>query len=294
MVSCTIVIPTHNRDDLLVRAVRSAIAACPNDGEVIVVDDKSNIPAEVALATVRDARLKIVLNEGPGGAAAARNFGVAEARGKVVFFLDDDDEFLPGYCARVLDRGCRSAEWGYCSSIQRHAAVGDVLRQRKRLGLGLVQSGVRPQDAVAAMSDGFWIKRRCFESVGGLDADQIIDEDTDLCLRLWAKNLSPWYEVEAGVVVYRAYVPANIAGAQLTLTTSVQRGLECYRRSHDKNVINFGRYSSFRWFLATRYLRRAIKAGEIRLAYQFTVEQKPVLVSLALKAFVLFKRLRHA
>lgn len=41
---CTIVIPTHNREALLERAVRSALATCPADGEVLVVDDKSDVP----------------------------------------------------------------------------------------------------------------------------------------------------------------------------------------------------------------------------------------------------------
>lgn len=33
----SIIIPTYNRPTLLQRAVRSALAACPPDGEVIVI-----------------------------------------------------------------------------------------------------------------------------------------------------------------------------------------------------------------------------------------------------------------
>ncbi len=102
MSSCTIVIPTHNRDDLLPRAVRSALKACPPDGEVLVVDDKSIVPAKDVLIDIRDNRLKVLRNTGRSGAAHSRNLGVASAEGSVIFFLDDDDEMVGTYCGRVL------------------------------------------------------------------------------------------------------------------------------------------------------------------------------------------------
>ena len=83
MPSCTIVIPTHNRDDLLVRSVRSALQACPADGEVLVVDDKSIIPAAQVLDTESDPRLRVIVNTGPSGASNARNLGVSSACGDV-------------------------------------------------------------------------------------------------------------------------------------------------------------------------------------------------------------------
>lgn len=49
MLRCSIVIPTCNREALLVRAVQSALLACPADGEVLVVDDKSAISASTVL-----------------------------------------------------------------------------------------------------------------------------------------------------------------------------------------------------------------------------------------------------
>lgn len=295
MVPCTIVIPTHNRDDLLVRAVQSALQACPAGGEVLVVDDKSIIPATQVLAAETDPRLRVIVNTGPSGASSTRNLGVASAVGDVIFFLDDDDELITGYCCRVLDAVVtHSAEcrWGFSSTIERRDDA-DSIRTRKRLKQGPVSLSARPKDLVAAMSDGFWIQRQLFLEAGGLDIEQIIDEDTDLCVRLIAQELRPWHHAEPGTVVYRGYVPARTAGAQLTLGTSSQKGLLCYRRTHDKNVTRFGAFSAMRWYLATRYIRRAVKAGQGEAVMKFVHLQKPWPVFCLLASFAYIKRLIH-
>ena len=81
----SIIIPTYNRPALLQRAVASALAACPQDGEVIVVDDRSDTAIK-ALRDVTDPRLRITTNTGDKGAAGARNHGIAQAKGDIVMF----------------------------------------------------------------------------------------------------------------------------------------------------------------------------------------------------------------
>jgi hypothetical protein len=87
------VIPTRNRANLVTRAIRSALAALSPDDEVVVVDDGSTDETAAAVAAfgppVRLLRLP------HGGAGAARNAGVEAARGPLVAFLDDDDEWFP-------------------------------------------------------------------------------------------------------------------------------------------------------------------------------------------------------
>lgn len=143
MLRCSIVIPTCNREALLVRAVQSALLACPADGEVLVVDDKSAISASTVLASISDNRLKVLVNIGRSGAAATRNLGVSNARGEIVFFLDDDDELLEDYCRKVLSPvGPTSvADWGFSSTVVRTGdkRATDSLRVRKRLSKGSFQ-----------------------------------------------------------------------------------------------------------------------------------------------------------
>lgn len=93
----SVVIPTHNREKTICRAIKSALNQSYKDIEVVVVDDFSeDKTTEVVNAEFGNNprvvyhRLKRNL-----GACAARNKGVQLSKGKYVAFLDSDDEFLP-------------------------------------------------------------------------------------------------------------------------------------------------------------------------------------------------------
>lgn len=95
MASLTVsaIIPTYNRVDLVTRAIRSALAALSPGDEVIIADDGST---DDTVAAVRAFGPPVRLLRLPhGGAGAARNAGLAAARGPLVAFLDSDDEWFP-------------------------------------------------------------------------------------------------------------------------------------------------------------------------------------------------------
>lgn len=99
------VIPTHNRADLISRAIRSALAALLPGDEVIVVDDGST---DETAAVVEAFGSPVNLLRLPhGGAGAARNAGLAAANGQLIAFLDSDDEWFADKIAlqrRFLER----------------------------------------------------------------------------------------------------------------------------------------------------------------------------------------------
>jgi hypothetical protein len=269
------------------------LLACPADGKVLVLDDHSQIPASQVLADVSDLRLKVVRNSGSSGAARARNQAVALAEGAVVFFLDDDDEVVANYCTRVLGAGgaAAQAQWGFSSTVIRTlgSTPSDRPLTRKRLRRGVVPHGGRVRDRIAAMSDGFWIKKSCFEDAGGLDPDLTIDEDTDLCIRLLGAGISPWYECEPGMAVYRGYLPAQGSAGQLTTSTPLLKGLTCYRRTFEKNEGAFPPLSAPRWFLASRFIRRAIRQGQKPMAWEFVEKLHPGVFRGCAMGFLLLK-----
>jgi len=89
------VIATYNRPLLVTRAVRSALNQTLQNIEVIVIIDGPNDDNAVALGAIADRRLKVHTLPSRQRLAAARNAGVALARGKWIALLDDDDEWLP-------------------------------------------------------------------------------------------------------------------------------------------------------------------------------------------------------
>jgi glycosyltransferase involved in cell wall biosynthesis len=91
----SVVIPTRNRPELVVRAVRSALAQTLAELEVVVIIDGPDAATVAALGEIGDERVRWVERETSGGAPTARNHGVDVALAEWVAFLDDDDEWLP-------------------------------------------------------------------------------------------------------------------------------------------------------------------------------------------------------
>lgn len=117
-IGLSIVIPTKDRGDRLVETLR-ALEAQPMDGafEVLVVDDGS-APGALAEAEGLPRRFPCRwLRQEGRGPAAARNLGVAAARGERILLLGDDTRPAPGALAVHL-RGGRQTAVG----IQGHIA----------------------------------------------------------------------------------------------------------------------------------------------------------------------------
>jgi glycosyltransferase involved in cell wall biosynthesis len=88
---CTIILPTYNRAAVLPRAISSVIAQNEQDFELIIIDDGSTDNTHEWLATLDDARIRVVRSEHNQGPSAARNIGINMAAAPVLAFLDSDD-----------------------------------------------------------------------------------------------------------------------------------------------------------------------------------------------------------
>jgi glycosyltransferase involved in cell wall biosynthesis len=84
--------PTRNRPDLVLRAVRGALAQEYEDMEVIVVIDGPDTRTAGVLNEIHDRRSQVIALAEATGAANTRNAGVANAAGDRIAFLNDDDE----------------------------------------------------------------------------------------------------------------------------------------------------------------------------------------------------------
>jgi glycosyltransferase involved in cell wall biosynthesis len=104
MPSVSVVIPTHDRPEFVRNAVRSVLEQdYPGAVEALVVFDNSD-PIEIAPpAGTNGARsVSALVNTRSRGAFGARNTGLLAAKGDLVAFLDDDDEWLPSKLARQV------------------------------------------------------------------------------------------------------------------------------------------------------------------------------------------------
>ena len=89
----SVILPTYNRRDLLLRAIESVLKQTHADLELIVVDDASTDGTQTAVLDLKDERIRYVRQPENAGACAARNRGIDMARGEYIAFQDSDDVF---------------------------------------------------------------------------------------------------------------------------------------------------------------------------------------------------------
>lgn len=110
----TAVIPTHNRPELLSRALASVRSQTYPAAEILIVDEASD-PAVASWLVGTDA--EVIRHETPRGPATARNVGAARAHGSHVAFLDDDDIWLERKLESVVQ------------ALEAHPTAGAVFHQ---------------------------------------------------------------------------------------------------------------------------------------------------------------------
>lgn len=100
----SVIIPSLNRRSVIGRAIRSSILQTVQPLEVLVVDDcSSDDTCEVVESLAAgDSRIALIRLDRHRGAAAARNAGILAARGKLLAFLDSDDEWTPSHLERKI------------------------------------------------------------------------------------------------------------------------------------------------------------------------------------------------
>ena len=115
-----VVIPVHNRPDLVQRAIASVVEQTPRPAQVIIVDDGSEPPLELA-PMAEGTHVEIQLVRVPqGGVSSARNAGVeAAVDADWVTFLDSDDEAMPGWLAAIGAAAAAGASLFSCAAEYR-------------------------------------------------------------------------------------------------------------------------------------------------------------------------------
>jgi glycosyltransferase involved in cell wall biosynthesis len=92
----SVIVPTYNRVEFILLAIRSVLLQSYKNLELIVVNDGSTDETESVVATIKDDRLKYIRIEN-GERGKARNTGVQIATGDYVTFLDSDDQLYEDY-----------------------------------------------------------------------------------------------------------------------------------------------------------------------------------------------------
>jgi glycosyltransferase involved in cell wall biosynthesis len=98
----SVILPVHNRADVLGRAIQSVLDQTLNEWELILVDDGSTDDSVAVAKSFADPRIRIIELDTNRGGNAARNAGVRAATAPLIAFLDSDDTYLAEKLAWVV------------------------------------------------------------------------------------------------------------------------------------------------------------------------------------------------
>ncbi len=174
-ISC--IIPTCDRNNFLIKAIRSVLAQTMVPDEIIAVNngkEKLSLPADIV------ARVIVKNIEPYAGVSAARNFGARQAQGEFLAFLDDDDQWSEKYIESVL------------SAIKAGALC--ILNRMDKIENGKISLYKNPHGMLTldnlfisnpgAGGSNLVISKKTFFDVGGFDADLVTSEDKSLIIEV--------------------------------------------------------------------------------------------------------------
>ena len=90
MPQISVIMPAYNAEKTIRQSIESVLNQTFHDFELMVVNDGSTDSTLEIASSIRDERIK-VLSYANGGPSAARNRGIAHARGEFIAFMDADD-----------------------------------------------------------------------------------------------------------------------------------------------------------------------------------------------------------
>lgn len=186
----SVIIPTFNRSSVIIRAINSVLNQSNKDFELIVVDDGSTDETELILSPFIKAGIIKYFKHQNLGVSATRNFGVSQASGEWLSFLDSDDEWLPHKLQEQIDFLQKNLSFNIVYGQEIWLRNGERVNQRaihQKYGGWIFDKCV--QQCLIAPSSVI-VKTNVFHEMGGFDQDFTVCEDYDLWLKI-----SSLYEV---------------------------------------------------------------------------------------------------
>lgn len=189
----SVIIPTYNREKLIMDSIDSVLNQTFQDFEILIIDDVSTDNTEQLIKDLNNEKIRYYKLDKNGGQCIARNYGIKKARGKYIAFLDSDDRWLPEKLEKQLECFKNGSEKLGC--VYAYGYEKDVIRDT----IFLTNEPYYRGDLHEKFLDRFcpptpslfMVKKEALEKVNGFDEKLITFVDLDLWLRI-----SKYYEFD--------------------------------------------------------------------------------------------------
>ena len=222
----TAIITTHNRNDLVGRAIESVLNQTYPNLECIVVDDASEVSAECVCKNYPVKFIYIPKEESTGG-NHARNIGIMQAKGTYVAFLDDDDYWLP----TKIEKQVALIEEKQCALVYSNAKPEFVHAD------GSITYAEYPMDFLKMGN----MSRKIFTSICCLNITIMVNRDKLIEVGLFDEKIRFWQEYELTMRI-----------AQISEFYFVDEVLAVYRINRNDNRRLTNKYDE--WLKAVDYI----------------------------------------
>lgn len=204
----SLIIPTYNREDLLVQTLRCALQQSLDEYEILVIDQTPVHRQETERFLQENASRIRHIHRAEASVTKARNEGLRQAHGEILVFVDDDTSFDPGFLA---------------AHLQAHQAGADVVQGR------IVEQNSKPvrhptwltrtlrftggdnydQDGATNNITGCncSISRKVVDTIGYFDEHFrgiSVREESDYARRAWKAGLHFTFSAQASLFHYRS------------------------------------------------------------------------------------------
>jgi glycosyltransferase involved in cell wall biosynthesis len=198
MTKLSVIVPCYNCEDTLDAAVASVYQQAPEFAfDLTMVDDGSTDSTYAVMQRLADqyAHIRLVRHTSNLGGGAARNTGVAQSNGDLIFCLDSDDVLGPDFLRNMtrfwLKKKCDGV--GMSTSVKfRGKNLHDVAYVTEFEGPGKkVRFESFFEGPGCSLSVVFMMRRAAFEAVGGYPTEHGFDTQ-GMALRFLCSGLSAY------------------------------------------------------------------------------------------------------
>ena len=230
----TLVIPAFNAELHIAEALESARDQTLREFEVIVVDDGSTD------ATLREVERfageldLTIVRQSNGGASAARNTGIARARGRYCAFLDADDAMLPERLAAQVELLDAEPDLGLVHTDLMTFDESGIIHKTRRVFSdpcgGMVLDRLLLDNFITTST--VMARKECLTEVGMFNVNRRISHDFELWLRMAARWKVGY--IERPLVRYR-YRPGSLSHDKLETARDALGVLEAFWQEHPQH-----------------------------------------------------------
>ncbi|MDT0295340.1 glycosyltransferase family 2 protein [Mesonia ostreae] len=247
----SVIIPMFNKADYIQRSINSVLQQNLENFELLIVNDCSTDESLTLAKEIKDARITILQHDVNKGLSAARNTGIACAKGEIITFLDADDEWKPFFLSSIETLSKKFPECDIYGTDYDEKINNHIVNPVKNLPASTLPNHyVKIDDFfTASLFNPIYcyscvaFSRKALEKIGDFNTQVDIGEDLDFNIRANTQfQLAYYYKACA---MYYVDIPH-----QMTTSTIQQKRLIDFKKfdrqaeSHSglKKYLNASRY----------------------------------------------------